>query len=346
MRKFNEDNERIKRKFLGFLKHAKGQDEKSLDKAVAAILKFEESTKFKSFKLFHIEQAGKFKVFLEKAKHPKTGKPHSLSTIDSTLRLVKAFFHWLASQPGYKSRINYPDVEYFNNNSKNARAAHAQRHIPYPSMEQAFHAFQAMPNGGELERRDRALFAFFMLTAARDGAVASLRLKHINLFDGYVFQDGQNVKTKNSKTIDTWFFPVNEEYRECFDEWVQYLRVEKFYGPEDALFPKPKIELVDGRFSVVGLSHTNYATAGKLVKIIRKAFAAVQMFEFTPHSFRKTLAKFGDEKCISLTEMKAWSMNMGHENLVTTISAYMPVSRDRQADLIKRMRESSNGQSH
>ena len=45
MRKFNEDNERIKRKFLGFLKHAKGQDEKSLDKTLEAILKFEKSTK-------------------------------------------------------------------------------------------------------------------------------------------------------------------------------------------------------------------------------------------------------------------------------------------------------------
>lgn len=282
MRKFNEENERIKRKFLGFLKHAKGQDEKSLDKTVAAILKFEENTKFKSFRLFHIEQAGKFKLYLEKARHPKTGKPLSLSTIDSTLRLVKAFFHWLAGQPGFKSRISYPDVEYFNNNSKNARAAQAQRHIPYPSMEQAFHAFQGMPNFSELEKRDKALFAFFMLTAARDGAVASLRLKHINLFDGHVFQDGRNVKTKNSKTIDTWFYPVNNEYKECFEEWVEYLRKDRLFGPEDALFPKPTVSLTDGRFAVSGLSRDTYSSASKLARVIATHLRWFN-YQNTPH---------------------------------------------------------------
>ena len=38
MRKFNEQNERIKRQYLIFLKEAKGQDEASLDKVAAALL--------------------------------------------------------------------------------------------------------------------------------------------------------------------------------------------------------------------------------------------------------------------------------------------------------------------
>jgi hypothetical protein len=102
MRKVNEENERIKRKYIAYLKQAKGQDVKSLDKTLAAILKFEESSNFKPFKKFHIEQAGKFKTYLEKARNPRTGKPLRLSTTDATLRLVKAFFHWLAGQSGYK----------------------------------------------------------------------------------------------------------------------------------------------------------------------------------------------------------------------------------------------------
>ncbi len=249
-------------------------------------------------------------------------------------RLVKAFFHWLAGQPGYKSKISYADVDYFNNNAKNARVAHTRRNTPYPSMEQALHAFQAMADKTDIEKRNKALFAFFMLTAARDGAVVSLRLKHINLFDGHVFQDARDVKTKNSKTIDTWFYPVDQSYRDCFVAWVEYLRTEKLFGPEDALFPKPLMGMKNGRFAVVGLSRETYSSAATLVKVIRGEFAAVQLPEYTPHTFRKTLAMFGDRLGQSLELMKAWSMNMGHDNLATTISAYMPVSRERQKELI------------
>lgn len=190
MRKINEENERAKRAYVFYLEQAKGLDQKSTDKVLAAILKFEESTGFKSFKHFHIEQASRFKAVLAKAKG-RTGKPLSHATIDATLAQVRGFFHWLAGQSGYKSRISYSDTEYFRNNRKDARVAHTRQDIPYPSVEAAFHAFQAMPNRTEIERRDKALFAFFMLTGARVGAVASLRLKHIDLFQGRVFQDAQ-----------------------------------------------------------------------------------------------------------------------------------------------------------
>ena len=107
MRKFNEQNERIKRQYLIYLKEAKGQDEASLDKAAAALLGFEESLGFKPFKAFHREWAARYKRHLEKQTSLRTDKPIGLATRDSTLRLVKAFIHWLASQPGYKSRVTY-----------------------------------------------------------------------------------------------------------------------------------------------------------------------------------------------------------------------------------------------
>jgi integrase len=112
------------------------------------------------------------------------------------LRLVKVFVQWLAGQPGYKSRITYADAEYFNLNRKDARIAHTHRGTPFPTMEQCRHAFALLPNGTEIEKRDRAIFAFLMLTGARDGAVASVRLKRINLVDACFYQDAREVKTK------------------------------------------------------------------------------------------------------------------------------------------------------
>ena len=218
----------MKRKYVFYLEEADGLDEKSTDKVLVAILKFEQSTGFKPFKRFHIEQAAKFKTYLSQAKN-RRGQPLSHSTVEATLTLVRKFFHWLAGQEGYKKVLTYADSRYFNNNRKSARIAHTANDKEAPSPEAAFHAFQAMPSATEFEKRDQALFAFFMLTGARGGAVASLRLKHIDLFQGKVFQDPREVNTKAAKAIDTVFMPVDPAYLECFTAWIDYLRKESFW---------------------------------------------------------------------------------------------------------------------
>lgn len=139
MRKFNEDNERMKRAYLACLKEADGRDEATLDKAATALLAFEEALGFKPFKSFHRDWAAIFKKHLAARKNAHTGKPLGVATRDSMLRHVKGFFHWLASQPGYKSRVTHADVRYFNNVTKDARAAHAQRPPRYPSLAQCAH---------------------------------------------------------------------------------------------------------------------------------------------------------------------------------------------------------------
>lgn len=338
MRKFYEENERIKRRYAQHLKEARGRDQKSVEKAMSGILKFEESTGYKSFKLFNIEQAIKFKRKLEVAKNARTGKPLSMATIDGTLRAVKGFVHWLAGQPGYKSRISYSDSDYFRVSAKDARIAYARRDAPHPTMEQAFHAFNQMPNRTDIEQRNKAMFAFLMLTGARDGAIVSLRLKHIDLVDGCVYQDARDVNTKNSKTFTTWFLPVDAAYRECFEDWVSTLRNEKLYGHEDALFPKPEMGLAEGGgFAMMGLSRETYANTAKFCNVIKQAFTSAGLPPFAPHSFRKTLIKYGDQMCPNREQFKAWTLNIGHESVVTSILSYLPIPLERQKELIKRM---------
>jgi integrase len=339
MRKFVEENERMKRKYVFHLEEADGLDAKSTDKVLAAILKFEESTGFKPFKRFHIEQAAKFKATLSQAKNLRR-QPLSHSTVDATLTLVRKFFHWLAGQVGYKKVLSYSDTRYFNNNRKSARIAHTANEKISPSLEAAFHAFQAMPSATAYEKRDKALFAFFMLTGARVGAVASLRLKHIDLFNGRVFQDAREVNTKAAKTIDTVFFPVDPAYLACFTAWINYLRVEKFFGPTDAVFPKAEMGLaVSGGFEKQGLSRDPFATTTPLNKVIRNAFAMVQLPQYTPHAFRTTLIKMANDRCTTVEEFKAWGMNIGHENMAVTMGSYLPIPKQRKEDLIKNLKK-------
>jgi integrase/recombinase XerD len=336
-RKFCEENERIKRQYLTFLREAKRCDATTVDKAADAILRFERSTGYKTFKRFKIEQATTFKRHLDADRNSRTGKPLAKATIDGNLRAVKAFFLWLAGQQGFKSRISYSDAEYFNLNAKDARVAHADRDTPFPSLEQCRHAFSMMPSATEIDLRNKALFAFLMLTGARDGAVASLRLKRIDLVQGCVYQDARDVKTKFSKTFTTTFFPVDPDYRAMFSDWVNYLRKDLLFGNEDALFPKPAMGLRDGGFAVLGLSRATYGNAGKLREVIKNAFTSSGLPAFGPHSFRKTLGILANDHCRTPEQYKAWSLNMGHENVATTLSAYTPVSTSRQAELIRAM---------
>jgi integrase len=336
-RKFNEENERIKRRYMHFLREAKGCDTVTVDKAAEAILRFERSTGFKPFKRFHIDQAMAFKQKLAAEKNTRTGAPLSKATIDSTLRAVKAFVLWLADQSGYKSRIAYADAQYFNLNAKDARAAHAQRDTPYPTPEQCRHAFGQMPATTPLQRRDKALFAFLMLTGARDGAVASLRLKHIDLVECCVYQDGRDVNTKFAKTFTTWFFPVDAAYLQAFRDWIAFLREDQLFGPADALFPKPLMGVRNGSFACLGLSCETYSNAGKIRAVVKDAFTSAGLPPFGPHSFRKTLGILANDHCKTPEQFKAWSLNLGHENIATTLSAYCPVSASRQGELIRAM---------
>jgi integrase len=335
MRKINEQKERIKRRYLQYLKTAKRKDATTVQKAAEGILRFEASTKYADFKRFRIEQAIKFQEHLSEDVSKTTGKPLSKSTIRSILAANKGFFFWLAEQVGYKSRIRHSDADYFNMDAKGSRIASAVRDKPYPSMQMARHAFSYMPERTEIDRRNKAVFAFLMLTGARDGAVASLRLKHVNMIDGCVYQDARDVKTKNSKTITTYFLPVDPEYLACFTSWITHLKDTALFGPDDLLFPPPNCKPVEGAFKVVGLRRETYQNANAIRTVIKDAFTRAELPSFTPHAFRKTLVKWADTAYPTREAFKAFSQNIGHSSVITTVSAYCPVSTERQGELIK-----------
>jgi len=190
-----------------------GHSEQTVDAVAKAISRFEANTRFKDFKLFHIEQAKAFKRDLADQRGQRSGEPLSKATLYATLTALKRFFIWLAGQPGYKSRISYSDAEYFNLSTKETRIAKAIRPARVPTLEQVRHVIQTMPGATDIERRDRALIAFAILTGARDGAIASFNLRHIDISEGKIDQDAREVRTKFSKSFVTTFFPVGDDKR-------------------------------------------------------------------------------------------------------------------------------------
>jgi site-specific recombinase XerD len=101
---YDPENERLKRAYLNYMREAQQHSEPSLDAIAKALHRFETYSRFRSFRTFHTEQAIAFKRHLADQRNERTGVALSVATQYATLAALKAFFRWLASQPGFKKR--------------------------------------------------------------------------------------------------------------------------------------------------------------------------------------------------------------------------------------------------
>ena len=338
MRTHSPENERVKRAYFTYLKEARRLSEPSIDAAAAALSRFEGYTCFRDFKSFHLQQAVAFKHRLSEQVSERTGERLSKRTLLGTLNTLRSFFQWLAGQPGYRSRLTYADADYFALSDKETRIAKAVSERPVPTLQQIQHVLKTIPDTTDVQLRNRALIAFTLLTGARDGAIASMKLKHVDVVEGKVVQDAREVRTKFSKSFTTWFFPVGDDVRQIVVDWVGFLTSERLFGPVDPLFPATHVVLdADRCFQVGGLSRSHWSNASPIRAIFKEAFAAAGIPYANPHSFRKTLAQLAERICRTPEEFKAWSQNLGHEQVLTTFSSYGQVAHERQAKLIREL---------
>jgi integrase len=336
MSNHNPENERTKRLYFAFLKQAKGLSEGSVDAAAKAIARFEAYTRWKSFKAFHFEQATAFKRQLATQVGQRSGEPLSKATLSHTLSALKAFFEWLSGQSGFRQRITYSDASYFNPSLKDVTVARAAREVRVPTLEQIHLVLNSMPKVTEVDRRNRALIALAALTAPRADALASMRLRHIDVEAGCISKDERQVRTKYSKTFPTFFVPIGGSAVSIAEDWVSYLRGKRLWGPDDPLFPATQVALDrNHQFAAAGVDRKGWRNAAAVRKIFRDAFEAAGLAYSNPHTFRKTLARFGQQICRTPEEYKAFSQNLGHEDVLTTFTSYGAVSLDQQASIIR-----------
>jgi integrase/recombinase XerD len=183
-----------------------------------------------------------------------------------------------------------------------------------------------------------------LLTGARDGAIASMKLKHVDLAAGSVFQDAREVKTKFSKTFTTYFFAVGEDILGFLADWIRYLREDRQWGDEDPLFPSTHMVLGNTmQWEADGVKAKHWGNADAIRRIFRNAFAAAGQPYFNPHSLRNTLVGLGEKICKGPEEFKAWSQNLGHEHVLTTFTSYGKVAAHRQGEIIRTLRPGSSG---
>jgi hypothetical protein len=171
-----------------------------------------------------------------------------------------------------------------------SRRLTTQTHGPWPTgpdiararaqnatLPQIAHVLASMPASNEVEKRDRALIAFTIVTGARCNALACFRMRHLNLETRMVFQDAREVKTKRRKTFETWFFPVGDDIEQVVIDWGKYLIEEKLWGLDDPLFPATKTARgSSGGFEPIGIDRRAWTSTGPIRAIFREAFNPIR----------------------------------------------------------------------
>ncbi|SFK45774.1 tyrosine-type recombinase/integrase [Methylocapsa palsarum] len=340
MTKPNAENERQKRAYFAYLREAHGRDNATIDRVAASLARFEASTRARGFRRFHREQAVAFKAKLSEAINSRTGERLSKATLLSTLRDLRAFFLWLAQEPGYRSKIAFSDADYFNLSDKDVAIARASRKANPPTLEQMRRVLEAMPIATVWERRDRALVAFACLTSARAAALASFRLGHVNVSEGVVEQDARTVRTKFAKTFRTDFHRLVPGAAEIVANWCAELVRDHAWGPDDPLFPQSHMGLAaDGGFTPIGLARKGWASSQPVRDAFKRAYAAADLPYKKPHLMRDMLVHSYMSMDLTPAQLKAVSQSLGHSDVLTTFTSYGQLPTHRQSELIRSIAE-------
>lgn len=120
--------------------------------------------------------------------------------------------------------------------------------------------------------------------------------------------------------------------------WVHELREDHLWGASDPLFPATEMGIgPDSAFQPQGLARHGWASTEPVRDAFRKGFAAAGLPYFNPHAIRDTLVHYAMKQNLTPEEMKAWSQNLGHSDVMTTFMSYGSVPTHRQGELIRGM---------
>ncbi len=339
-------NEQAKRGFFEHLRGAKGFTEASVNDYADAIGQWQTFSDNEDFATFDKTKAMAFREWLVRraTKTPDgTLKP---ATRYHYLRRVKEFFLWLAGQPEYSQKIVRGDADFLRISKKDMQIVLTGTTRAMPTLEEVQKVIGCIEPTTEIGMRDRALISFALITGCRISAIISLKMRSFDKATNRIHQNpADGVRTKNSKTIITTFFPIGwEEPRRYFLEWYEYLK-NKGFAPDDPIFPATSSEISTKKaYSKDNISRSFWSDTGSARKIFEKRCQNASVKYYHPHSYRHLVVSLMSKMRLTEEEKRAISLTLGHENIGTTFGSYGYGSMgvDRAVDIVRELRDFQN----
>lgn len=312
--KYFAPNERAKYKYTQHLRRVSKKDGKTILAILKHIRDFEIFINFKSFETYNGDLADKYiQSMIE--------KQLSLSYISNNIRSLKEFFKWLERQRGYRSKIDYNQIDYLNISRNQQNTAKATEYQKSYKFEQIIHTIRNMPWNTEKEKRDKALISLQALCALRTSELRTVKIKNLIEEDGqyFIYVSPKDMKVKFGKTRHVNFISLPDDIIVNVIQWRDYLCSIGF-KESDTLFPR-----IDSRFTQTNLLEQSLRKKGiqsdtTIRNIFRIAFESAGYKYIRPHNIRKTLARYAENQ--SPAFLNAVRQNLGHNSIDTTLSSY------------------------
>lgn len=323
---FNPVNERMKYKYRIHLRRINQRDEKTIIAALKHIREYEIQTNFEGFQKYNGDKADTYIRSLFQ-------RNLSMSFISDNIRCVKEFLQWLERQKGYRSKIDYNQIDYLNisrNQQNTAKAVEYQKSYTY---DQIIKAIRSMPNKTDKERRDKAIISLNALCALRISELRSIKIKNLIEEEGQYFVSvcPKTMDVKFAKSRIAYFIALPDDIIKNVIDWVDHLKKLGFQD-KDPLFP-----VIDNRFGQANLLEQSIRKTGiqsdtTIRDIFKKAFERVGFAYIKPHSFRKTISRYAERQ--SPAFLNAIRQNLGHKSIDTTLNSYGQLSMAEQKSII------------
>lgn len=321
-------NDRILHEWLQF---AGRWNEKTISAKLAAIRQFEIFCDGNLFSQVSKNDAARYREHLKFSAEASDADQLSVSTVRHQASHLKSFFEWLIGQKGFR-KLDRALPEYFELPKKFDAAALPSNDIPCPTLDEATQMIEGMPVETMKERRDRAMVAIAFLGALRADTITSLHVSHFDFSNRLIIQDSKHSRTKNGKSLRIRFFPLPLIFSGIVLEWKDEL-VDQGFDEQDALFPDDRILVGKRRTSssaaILPMSSTHSVT------IAFKIASGLIGKRFSPHSAKHCIGRLSLKVCKSPEELKAWSMNMGHENEEITLKYYKRIPDSRIIEIFE-----------
>lgn len=251
-------------------------------------------------------------AYIVDARLDKSGEPLSHAYIGKIIRASHRLFTWLSThQKGYRSIT--PE---FLDSLRPPRIAEKQNKFVAVTIDEIMAIAHAPANNIE-ERRIRAAAVFWFLSGIRIGAFVTLPINAVNLTDLSIKQWPKlGVKTKFNKHETTYFLGI-PSLLEVVKKWD--IEVRAVSAPNGLWFAPFSVKSGEIDKNPVHVGNNRHSRARKSLKAwMRKVGLSYRK----PHSFRHGHAVYSIQQSNDISDLKAISMNLMHENLQVTDGVY------------------------
>lgn len=306
-------------------------DEKTIKQYKDVVWEYwEHIIEFKNLKTtFNAEFAKKYKEYII--------EKDSISTVAQKCYQLTRFYQYLYSNPEkYENICKGLKALKLSKKEKTLRNSQKKSSESEKFAMSDFEKLIDFPENNVIDRRDKALLCFLLLSAGRIDAIRTAPIGSFNTKNYDFIQDPQlGMNTKFSKYIDSTLFRFKQEYIDIIVNWVNLLVKDYKFDKSAPLFPIISVDYKDTSKYIV--TKEFYKTQGSISSILRKRFKNIGQEGYSAHKFRHLALNTVWGLIRNGTQFKAVSQNIGHESMTTALKHYANMPPHEYKEIIREL---------